>query len=159
MENRTYINILTDTLKKKLAILEQLIVISTEQDGLISSETPDMDRLDHTFSDKEVLITQLNQLDDGFEKVYQHVKEALKEDKEQLKEQILMLQEMIRQVTDKSTQLQVIEHRNKNRFQLFFAGRKKEIKNFKLSSRTADSYYRSVLNGPTGESFFLDKKK
>ncbi len=159
MENRTYINILTDTLKRKTSLLEQLIALSSEQERIISSEIPDMDRLDSTFSEKEVLITQLNQLDDGFEKVYQHVKEALQTDKEQLKEQILKLQELIRSVTEKSTQLQVIEHRNKSRFQLFFAGKKKEIRNFKVSSKTADSYYKSVLNSQPGESYFLDKKK
>jgi flagellar biosynthesis/type III secretory pathway chaperone len=159
VENRTYINILTDTLKRKTSLLEQLIALSSEQERIISSEIPDMDRLDSTFSEKEVLITQLNQLDDGFEKVYQHVKEALQTDKEQLKEQILKLQELIRSVTEKSTQLQVIEHRNKSRFQLFFAGKKKEIRNFKVSSKTADSYYKSVLNSQPGESYFLDKKK
>jgi hypothetical protein len=159
VENRTYINILSDTLKKKISLLDQLIDISSEQEMIITSAEPDMDRLDNTFSEKEVIITQLNQLDDGFEKVYQHVKDALKEDKDQLKDQILKLQELIRLVTEKSTQLQVIEHRNKSRFQLFFAGKKKEIKNFKVSSRTADSYYKSALNGQSGESYFLDKKK
>lgn len=159
MENRTYINILTDTLKKKNDLLDQLIMISSEQDNIISSEQPDMERLEQTFSEKEVFISQLNQLDDGFEKVYQHVKDALQTDKDQLKEQILKLQELIRSVTEKSTQLQVIEHRNKSRFQLFFAGKKKEIRNFKVSSRTADSYYKSVLNSQPGESYFLDKKK
>lgn len=77
MENRTYINILTDTLKKKNDLLDQLIMLSSEQDNIISSEQPDMERLEQTFSEKEVFISQLNQLDDGFEKVYQHVKDAL----------------------------------------------------------------------------------
>lgn len=159
MENKTYINILSDTLMKKISLLDQLIEVSLEQDRIISAEQPDMERLEQTFSEKEVFISQLNQLDEGFEKVYQHVKDALQTDKEQLKEQILKLQELIRSVTEKSTRLQVIEHRNKSRFQSFFAGKKKEIRNFKVSSKTADSYYKSVLNSQSGESYFLDKKK
>ncbi len=159
MEVKTYINILIDSLQKKEAILDRLIRLTQEQERIISSEAPDLDELENSFSEKETCITQLNQLDEGFEKVYQHVKEAFEGDREQFKDQILKLQELIRSVTEKGTGLQALELKNRNRFQLFFAGRKKEIKNFKVSSRTANNYYKNAMNQQSGESFFLDKKK
>jgi flagellar biosynthesis/type III secretory pathway chaperone len=143
VEDRTYINILTDTLRKKSNLLDRLIEISTEQEGILVSEQPDTDRLDETFSEKEVLIAQLNQLDDGFETVFQHVKDTLQSDKDQYKDMILRLQELIRLVMEKSTKLQTIEYKNTNKFQMFFAGKKKEIKD---------------MNEAAAKEFLKDKK-
>lgn len=158
MEDRTYINILTDTLRKKAELLDQLTQITADQEAIISSETPDMEGLENTFSKKEAYILKLNQLDDGFEKVYHHVREAFEVNKEQYKEQIINLQELIRLVTEKGARLQAMELRNKSRFQVFFSGKKKDIKNFKVSSRMANNYYKNVMNQQPGESFFVDKK-
>lgn len=158
MEDRTYINILTDTLRRKVELLERLIRLTGEQEEILSSEAPDMESLETTFSEKEAGIIQLNQLDEGFEKVYHHVKEAFEVNKEQYKDQIIGLQELIRSVTEKSARLQAMELRNRSRFQMFFQGKKKEIKNFKVSSKMANSYYKSAMNQQPGESYFLDKK-
>ncbi len=159
MEDRTYINILSDTLRRKAELLDRLIGMTEEQERILTSEAPDMECLENTFSEKEGCIEQLNQLDEGFEKVYGHVKEVFEVKKEQYKEQILTLQELIRAVTEKGTRLQAMELRNKGRFQMFFSGKKKEIKNFKVSSQMANNYYKNVMNQQPGESYFLDKKK
>lgn len=159
MEDRTYINILTDTLRKKVELLDQLTQITEEQEAIISSDPPDVERFENTFSEKETYILKLNQLDDGFEKVYHHVRDVLEANKEQHKEEILCLQELVRTVTEKGARLQAMELRNKNKFQMYFSGKKKEIKNFKVSSRTANNYYKNVMNQQPGESIFLDKKK
>lgn len=159
MEDRTYINILTDTLRRKTELLDQLTQITEEQEAIMSSETPDIERFENTFSEKEAYILKLNQLDDGFEKVYHHVRDALATNKDLHKDEILGLQELIRTVTEQGARLQAMELRNKNKFQMFFSARKKEIKNFKVSSRTANNYYKNVMNQQPGESLFLDKKK
>ncbi len=159
MEKKTYINILTDTLRKKINLLDQLISLTKEQEEIVSSNDSDRDRLEGTITEKEALINGLNQLDTGFEKVYQHVQAELQGNKNQYKDQILILQELILSITEKSSTLQAMELRNKGKFQLFFAGGKKEIKNFKLSSQTASKYYKSVINLPQDEAHFLDKKK
>ncbi|HKL80619.1 MAG TPA: hypothetical protein VJ888_09330 [Mobilitalea sp.] len=159
MVDQTYINILTDTLNKKTNILDQLIRFTVIQEDIVTGEAPDMNRLDQTISEKEVLIAQLEQLDEGFEKVYLHVKEDVTKNKEGYKDQIIILQDLIRLVTKKSTALQAAEFRNKNKFANFFVGKKKEIKNFKMSSQTANSYYRSATEHQQGQAHFLDKKK
>ncbi len=158
MEDRTYINILADTLRRKEELLNRLIRLTEEQEEILSSAAPDMESLETTFSEKEAGIIQLNQLDEGFEKVYHHVREAFEINREQYRDQILMLQELIRSVTEKGARLQAMELRNRSRFQMFFQGKKKEIKDFKISSKMASSYYKSAMNQQPGESFFLDKK-
>lgn len=158
MDQYTYINILNDTLKKKIALLEQLIDITLLQEKCITVTPPDMEQFEQTFSNKDTLIDRLNKLDDGFEYIYDHVKEELSTNLLQHKDEVLQLQELIRWVTDMSTKLQTIEIRNKNKIEIYFAGQKKEIKEFKHSSKSVSNYYKSMSNGVRGESFFLDKK-
>lgn len=159
MEGKVYINVLLDSLNKKILILDQLNVITSKQEVIIQSEDKDVDALEQTFTEKEDLLTQLNQLDEGFDKVYQHVKAELNDNKWQYKEEVIKLQELIRLITDKSTKLQAMELRNKNQIQRFYANRKKEIKDLKISSRTAENYYRNVMSQQAETNYFFDKKK
>ncbi|MDF2587721.1 MAG: hypothetical protein K0S41_1562 [Anaerocolumna sp.] len=159
MDNNTYVYILIDTLLKKNSLLDNLIQTTLFQKECITEETPDMDQFEQTLSEKEILIDQLNQLDDGFEVIYDHVKDEISNNKLKHKDDILKLQELIRQVTEKSTKLQALELQNKSIIEFYFANKKKEIKNFKRSSQTASNYYKNMSNQNQGESYFLDKKK
>lgn len=159
MDNNTYINILSDTLVKKNTVMDKLIEVTLKQEEYINSTSLDMDKFNETLADKERLIEQLNQLDMGFEKIYDHVSEEIRNNTLQHKDQIIFLQNLIKQVTEKSARLQAIEIRNKGKLEIYFSGRKKEIKNFKRSSQTATSYYKNMTSQYQGESYFLDKKK
>ncbi|QHQ60674.1 hypothetical protein Ana3638_07730 [Anaerocolumna sedimenticola] len=159
MDNKTYIHILTDTLIKKNNQLDKLLQITALQEQYINEPNLDMDKFEQTFAEKEEYIEQINLLDDGFEKIYLHIQDELSTKRIEHKEQIKTLQDLIRKITEKSTKLQAAELRNKNKMEAYFLNRKKEIKNFKLSSRTATNYYNSMRNQPIGESYFLDKKK
>lgn len=159
MDNNTYVYILIDTLLKKNSLLDNLIQTTLFQKECITEETPDMDQFEQTLSEKEMLIDQLNQLDDGFEAIYDHVKDEISNNKLKHKDDILKLQELIRQVTEKSTKLQTLELQNKGIIEFYFSNKKKEIKNFKRSSQTASNYYKNMSNQNQGESYFLDKKK
>jgi flagellar biosynthesis/type III secretory pathway chaperone len=158
MEDLVYINILIDTLQKKSGLLDELISITSEQEVIISDPSVDMDKLDETFSVKESIIQQLNQLDEGFEKVYSHIRDFLAHKKELYKDKILKLQELIREVTEKSTMLQAQELRNRNKLQDYFSVKKKEIKEFRVSSKKAASYYKNTASGQSPQSFFFDTK-
>jgi hypothetical protein len=100
----------------------------------------------------------LNQLDDGFEKVYDHVKDEISTNKLAYKDEIQQLQELIKKVTEKSIKLQSTELRNKSRLEAYFSTKKKDIKNFKVSSQTASNYYKNMSNQQQGQAYFLDKK-
>jgi predicted nuclease with TOPRIM domain len=146
-------------LVKKNAILDQLHEITLLQEKYIAMTSPDMEQFEQTIPEKDVLIDRLNQIDAGFERIYDHVRDELNTNRAFHKDEILGLQDLIRQVTEKSTALQAVELRNKNRIEVLFANRKKEIKNLKLSSKTVSNYYKNMSGQNRGESYFLDKKK
>lgn len=159
MNNHTYINILINTLTKKDDLLDRIIQITLLQEECVDEQTFNMDQFDQIVEEKQPMIEQLNQLDDGFEQVYDHVKEEISNNKDQYKEEILVLQQLIKQVTEKSVNLQAIELRNKNKITMLFSCKKKEIKNFKMSKQTVTNYYKSMPSQHQGQSYFLDKKK
>jgi FlgN protein. len=159
VDSKTYIHILTDTLVKKCTVLDDLIQITKLQDEYIGETPLVMDKFDQTLAEKESFIDKLNQLDAGFEKIYEHVREELSENPIAHKEQIKNLQELINLVTQKSTSLQSLELKNKHKLEIYFSNRKKDIKNFKVSNRTASNYYKNMTNTYQADSYFLDKKK
>ena len=135
-----------------------LIQITLLQEKYIETTSFDMEKFEETLSEKELIIKQLNQLDDGFEKIYEHVKNEISVNRMLYKVEIVQLQDLIKQVTEKSVKLQAIEIQNKNKLEVCFSDKKKEIKKFKMSSQTASSYYKNMANQHQGQSYFLDKK-
>ena len=158
MDNAIYVHILIDTLTKKNSLLDKLIQITTMQEEYITLTPPDIDNFETSLNEKETLIEKINEIDEGFEKIYEHVKEEITSNKINHKEDILELQSLIKQVTEKSAKLQALEIRNKKSLEIFFSNKKKEIKDFKQSSKTASNYYKNMMNQQSGESYFLDKK-
>lgn len=159
MDNITYINILIQTLSKKDQLLDRLIEITHMQKDYLSVEDLNMEQFDQTLPEKELIIENLNQLDEGFEKVYDHVKNEIGNNLLQFKQEILLLKELVKQVTEKSVNLQALEMKNKNKLEDYLSKKKKEIKEYKMNSQTASNYYKNVVNQQVGQSFFLDKKK
>lgn len=159
MNGTTYILILKDTLMKKNLILDKLVGIVELQERCLDAYQMDLEQFEDTLSEKDNLIQQLNDFDDGFEKVYERVSEEINANKFSYKEDIIKLQELIRTITEKSTKIQGIEKKNKVKLESQFTKKKKEIKDFKVSSETVSSYYKNMANAFQGESYFLDKKK
>jgi hypothetical protein len=159
VDNTTYVHILTDTLTKKKSLLDKLIQITIMQEEYITLTPPDIDNFETSLNDKDILIEKINELDEGFENIYEHVKEEIITNKIKHRDYILELQNLIKQVTEKSAKLQALEIKNKKNLEIFFANKKKEIKDYKKSSQTASSYYKNMMNQQSGESYFLDKKK
>ena len=98
----SYLSILEDSLKKKLAVLEQIDEVSDVQTALLKEETFDLERFDATVNEKDAFIKQLSELDDGFETLYEKVREELLKDRRQYEQQIGRMQKLIGQITDKS---------------------------------------------------------
>lgn len=159
MNGITYISILKDTLMKKNQLLDKIVVNVELEERCLEAYDMDLTQFEDTLSEKEHLIQQLNALDDGFEKVYERVSEEINANKFSYKEDIIKLQELIRTITEKSVKIQGIERKNKVKLESQFTKKKKEIKDFKLSNETVNSYYKNMANGFQGESYFLDKKK
>ena len=119
MDNAIYVHILIDTLTKKNSLLDKLIQITTMQEEYITLTPPDIDNFETSLNEKETLIEKINELDEGFEKIYEHVKEEITSNKINHKEDILELQSLIKQVTEKSAKLQALEIRNKKSLEIY----------------------------------------
>lgn len=157
--NRTYIEVLIHSLQKKVQVLDDVIALTKEQEILLEkSESMDMDEFNQTIDKKGHLIDQINELNDGFEKLYDRIKEELKNKKEYSME-IMQLQDLIKIVTEKSVKIQVVEKQNYVKFQYYLKTKSTEIKEFKQSTKTVSSYYKNMASQHQGQSYFIDKKK
>lgn len=155
---KTYIQLLIDSLKKKYAILNELMTITLKQQDLINSESFDEDEFMNTITLKEKQIKSLSEMDHGFELVYDRVREELKDNAFLYKSEITSLKELVTKVTDLSVSLQALEKRNKTGMEAIFAKKRKEIKKARLSNETVANYYKNMSGKHDSQSYFYDKK-
>ncbi len=158
-DQSVYINVLIDTLESKNKILDNIVILTKKQDELADVSKLDMDAFNTLLEEKDKLIEQLNALDEGFDLLYQRVKDEIQIKKAVYQSEIKTMQGLITVITDKSVKIQVAEARNKEKMKLHFSKIKKEIKSFKSNNQVANSYGKNMANRSTNESFFLDKKK
>ena len=113
MMQKSYINIMIESLQKKVAVLDEVIKCSEGQKAVLEDANLDPDTFQEDGRKKAIWIEKLEKLDDGFDSLYQKVKEELQDNKEQYKEEIHKMQDLIRQITERSAQIQALEARNK----------------------------------------------
>ena len=154
----TYVDIMLQSLEKKENILDEIIRLNIKQrDGLEDPElTPE--ESDETVEAKAELIEQLEQLDSGFEKLFQRVKDELEKDKTKYAEKIKSMQGHIKSITDKSIDIQTQEARNKDLMTKKFAIIKQQVKQVRTGMNVADKYYKSMSKLDSVGPQFLDNK-
>lgn len=159
MEDKIYINILIDTLDKKNKLLDSLLEYTQLQEKYIAQSPLNFEKFESNIDEKSVLIEKLNQIDTGFEQIYNRVNDELKHKKNEYKEEIIQLQSLVKEITEKSTKLQTLELRNKVKIELYLSNSKKQIREYNVNSKTASNYYKSMSNQVEGQAYFFDKKK
>ena len=92
------LQILKDSLTRKLAILQEIEEKSKEQADLIINPDVSLEAIDQNMDEKAVLIDKLTKLDAGFEALYENIRKELAEYKELFKEEIVAIQELIAKV-------------------------------------------------------------
>ncbi len=103
-KHENYIDIMVESLQKKSRVLDGLIDKCDAQAEVIAdNEYGDINwnQFNLLIADKEVLITRLNELDDGFEALYDRVGDEVKNNSERYAVQIKKIQELIKEFTDK----------------------------------------------------------
>lgn len=154
-----YIQVLIDSSKKKVKVLEDISRLNEEQKILASGEKLDLEKLEVTLEGKQDCIDELNKLDEGFELIYERVKPEILGHASDHKEQIQELKELVALITEKSMAVQAEEERNKQAIAAHFASYKKEIRQFKASKSAASNYYKNMNNLQSLQPMFMDKKK
>lgn len=159
MDNLNYIDIMIQSLQKKVKILEMLIELNHQQRLLILDENVGPDEVEKNMDRKAGLIEELNVLDSGFEKLFERVKDELHANKSGYMDEIFTMQELIRLITDKSTTIQSQELRNKEEMAKKFSSVRRQVKGVRDSQRVIKNYYNNMLNKSYPEPQFLDNKK
>lgn len=154
-----YMQMLAESLVKKTEILSELITKTGTQKDVVSAPEVDWDAFDKIVEDKGNLVDELVKLDDGFDALYARIKEELIANKDAYKTEIAKMQILIKDVTEKSTELQAMEHRNKSLIEQRFAESKKAIKQSKMGSKAAMEYYQRMNNLKNVDPHLMDKKR
>ena len=155
---RNYLEVLSESLDKKLTILGELVTLTEEQGTIASAGAFDEERFNAIVHQKSTLIEELEKLDEGFQTLYDRIKEQLEQDKEQYRDEIELLRTKIRRVTDLSTGLMSMERRNQPAIAARFREAKKEVRQVKRTRAMAANYYKAQ-NKISEEPYFVDRKK
>lgn len=158
METENYLQIMMDSLKKKKNVLQQIVDYNNEQEAIVTADELDGDKFQKNMEDKSACIDELNMLDEGFQSVYDRVKENIQRYKLNYKNDILILQQLIKEVTSLSATIQAQESRNKLQVDRKFRQLRSETKTAKRSVSMANKYYKN-MSQISYEPQFMDKKK
>lgn len=153
-----YLLILQDSLVKKLRVLEQLKECNEKQKQALEKEPVSFEEFDALIDEKGALIDKMVKLDNGFQQLYERVKQQLEAEKEEHRMEILNLQELIRRITEESTSLQAQEARNKAMVEAFFRKEKEGLRQGRLGSRAAMNYYSSMAKMGINPPRVIDEK-
>ena len=157
--NNSYIEILKQSLTKKIELLDTIMALNVLQKDMLENPDLDPDELEEKLNRKADLVEPLSKLDDGFSQIYDRVRAALTENSGAYSEDIAQMKRDITAIMDKSTAIQSQEKRNQVLMQQKFTSVKKQIKEVKKSRQAVNSYYRNMMKMGTPGSTFLDDKK
>ena len=159
MQEREYLELLIQSLKKKLLLLNQIIVLNQQQREMLSDENLDPDTLDVNVREKDELISQVTQLDDGFDEVYAHIADLMKKNHSDYEEELDRMRELIRQIMAKDASIRADEQRNYELAQKKFARVKKQIREVKTSQKMVNRYYQNMMQQRQADIQYMDNKK
>lgn len=155
----SYLQILQDSLIKKLELLTEIEDKSKQQAKMLKNSEFDISAIDLNMDEKDKLIQEVIKIDDGFEQLFQRIKQELTQNKDNYKSEIACLKSLISQVTAKSSSIQVIEARNKAEMDIYFSKQKKGLQTKKNAMSVARDYYQSMNKVKHVSPQFLDQKK
>ena len=158
VKNKIYIKALIKSQYKKIDILNQLIDLTKEQADLLEDSNFDQSEFTNIIDRKAKQINELAELDDGFLKIFEQVKEELELNKAHENE-IKELKDTINTITNLSSKLQADENNNKKKLETYLTLKRKEVKDYKRSKSMASSYQRNLDRQDSASSHFFDSKK
>ena len=153
-----YLQILSESMDKKLDYITQVENLSREQTKMIEGDGSFED-IDANMDAKNELIEQILKIDEGFQAMYDKIKAEVEANKNSHKEVIADIQKKITLVMEKSASIEAIEARNKKAMEKRFAKVHKDSRQKLNVAAAAQDYYRvnSKLNAITPQ--FMDTKK
>ena len=95
MAENDYVQMLRESLEKKVEILKEIRVKNAEQGRILTDPNADPDDFSENIEAKGALVDEITKLDDGFEIVFEKVSEELQKNREAYKDEIIRMKELI----------------------------------------------------------------
>ncbi|MBE5843410.1 MAG: flagellar protein FliT [Butyrivibrio sp.] len=155
----SYLDMMEESLNQKVEVLEGIVRENEIQKKILEDEEHfDGDGFSATISRKGELIGRIETLNDGFETLYERVKEELDGNKDKYRDKIARFQELIRQITDLSNSIEACERRNQELAKYYFQTSKSQINQNRKSSQAALDYYLTMNKSKITPPQFYDSK-
>ncbi|MBO5388817.1 MAG: hypothetical protein J6A59_11890 [Lachnospiraceae bacterium] len=155
----TYVNIMKESLVRKKNYLQEILELTNKQGELAVAQELDENSFGEIVEKKDILISNVNEIDKGFTAVYERVRKEIIQDKELYKDELKAIQDSIRQCVDIGMAIESAELRNKAALETAFAKSYRGVKQLKQSKQVANKYYKSMSNGMINDSILYDRKK
>lgn len=157
--NQSGAQILLQSLEKKTLLLDRMIQQNSVQEEILKADDLDMDAFDEAINKQGSYLEELDRLDQGFEAVYDRVRQELIQDKERYRAEITRMKELIQQITDKIVTLNAGNMRNKVLAENQFKKKRISIGTGASKNRAARNYYNNMNNLNYVSPQFYDSKK
>ena len=157
--SNTYLSALKESLEKKIEVLKAIHIKDEEQLEIAKTTPFSFDAYDKNSEEKGILIYKLEKLDEGFELVYEKVKEELNANKAAYKDEIKVMQSLITEITSLSTKIQAEEARNKKALETAFKSEKDRLKGQRSGMKAVKSYAQQMQASGSAYSGVMDQKK
>lgn len=159
MDTQNYLDIMIDSLVKKEELLRQIVDYNEAQQTIVTAPEFKEEAFEKNIADKGEAVEKILRLDEGFNSVFNRIKEELQANKKKYAKDIEHLKALVASVTDLGVRIQAQELRNKQLVEKKFAQMRRELSQAKRTTSTANAYYKNVNNLNQYESHFLDQKK
>lgn len=158
MTDNNYVVMLRESLEKKIEVLNEIHIENLHQKEVLENPLSTPDELKETIDRKDKLIDVINALDNGFQQMYERVKNILEVDKSQYADEIAKMQNLISDLTALSATIQAEELRNKDLATAKFARVRAQAKKVNSLKGAVNSYNQNMGKLNIVDPQFLDKK-
>lgn len=156
---KNYVKVMIDTLYKKNRILDSILTLSSFQKSIVSDMKNNLEKFEQTILEKQELIDELLLLDEGFQLLYDRLKDSLFEEADQYREEIGKMQKLITEISHKSMQVQTIEEENRELISQQATTIRKGTKKYFDTKSAVNKYYKNMQKLSYITPQFMDKKK
>ncbi|MCI9346657.1 MAG: hypothetical protein HFI56_10430 [Lachnospiraceae bacterium] len=151
--------ILVESLEKKSRILDEIIKENEAQEILFKQDQLDMEALDASADRMGELAEKLELLDEGFEAVYDRIRQELIDNKSAYRQEIRRMQELIAVITEKVVGINAARMRNKTQAENQFKKSRQQIGRASSKMKASQNYYNNMNRLNFVDPQFYDSKK
>jgi adenylate kinase family enzyme len=154
------LKVLIESLERKIIALKEIAYYTKKQEDLLRAEELDFRAFKNIMKNKQVRIDKISQLDEGFKPAYERIQGALNSQKDLYREEIEQMKTLVKEIGELSVAVQVLEGRNKQKFDMKASMVKSKMKDFRQSKQVVASYYDNIKKQKKADqSYFFDTKK